>query len=264
MANPVTHDDLVRKSRGTTSAHRRSASIERDLDDVKGNLSDLSTSLALVERTASKVPGLSDEVKKIRTELTDAIRGNAVKPGSVDTKAIEALKAKVDKAIGDVASFDDRLNGHDARIGVVEDRIGVVERNPALGIDFENSTNVSFRGRVESQVNWGVALVVGAVVGLVFGLLASMFCYDLEWEWSLSKSIVAGVIIGLATFLFFASFERLAVRGVGKITWAQRPTMQEEVDQLDADELQRQLSQLPDSTDSRTTVQQSVPQNVRT
>lgn len=267
MAKPITHDDLVRKSRGITLANQRAARLEGDVENHKSWLTEISTSLALVERTAATVPALRGDVTKLRADLTEAIRGNAINPGSVDQKTIATLEERVGNLAGDLAVLTDRVDVHDVRITGLGDRLTVVERDPALQIDFDRSTNVRVEGRIEVVTAWLIAIVCGVLTGVLSGLLASEYMYEYDsgkWDWSLTKSIFVGVVIGIFFTCAVASFERLLFRGTGRITWVARPTMEEQADQLAHEgNLGHLLAPPPPPPANRTLVQPAVPRDVK-
>lgn len=208
--------------------------LSTDSEDHKAWLTELSTQLLLIERTAAKVPSLAAEVKSLRADLTELISTNAT--STVKPEDITALEDRIKKLAGDLAVLTDRVNGHDTRFDLVEDRVGVLERDPVFTIDFPRSTYVPVRGTVESDDSWWfwvLNLALGAVTGVLAGLVASDIMYDYpEWDWSFNKSVFLGVILGLVVFFFAASFERFRFWGSGRIYWQRRQTMQEQADEM--------------------------------
>lgn len=248
---------------------------------LDSRLTQLTSELRRAERLLSHVPGHqrglqrhSREIKVLRGQVEQLIRDRAT-TGTTDERKLQEVSEPVKKLMGDlallttqVADHEKRIGDHDIRFGVVEDRIGVIERNPALQIDFERSRYVPVTGQIDRRVDWLPAVIVGMVTGVVLGVLASQFCYDFEsWDWSLSKSIATGIITGLAAFLLFSSFERLTLRGQGTITWATRPTMEQQAEQPLNEQLLRHMlgedrTQPPSATANGTSVQPAVQQGV--
>lgn len=172
MARPTTHDELVRKSRGITSAHKRAADLEQTTDQLRDWLRELSTQLLLVERTAAKVPELERTVKEMRAELTEMIRGNAGNPGSIVPADIGKLEERIGSLAGDLAVLTDRVNNQDLKLANHGERIEAVE--------VCSNANASAIATLRQRVNGGLNPVV-LVIALVAAVGAGVFMALYDW-----------------------------------------------------------------------------------
>lgn len=221
---------LERKSRGITSAHARAAGLERTVAQLEGQLSNAINRL-------------------------EQLGPNA---GPTQTNAIMAEVNRVDQKVDGLwQDLNDQVTKLGAQVTAIGDHVQLLANDRVFEIDFDGSTYVPLRGSVTAHVDWLPALLVGVVAGIVTGVLTNIYVE----EWKDSYVIAAGVIVGVASFLVWSSFERLQFHGHGNITWATRPTMEEEADEL-ARQNACQLPPPPPPPVDRTSVQPAVSQNV--
>lgn len=275
MAKPITHEDLVRKSRGITSAHKQGAQHERGITDLKTELRKAVADIEQMQAMVSHVPGherglkrLSAKVRTLDTGLNELLRREVgtQDPSPALTAAWQTEFERLQKEVRDYfTDLNTQLEGIRTAHTALSDRVGVLANDRVFGIDFDRSTHVPVTGQITTTTPWGLALLVGAVAGFVTGVLASYFLYEVDsLDWSFSKSVFSGIVIGVVVTLLWASFERHTFTGDGWITWAQRPTMEEEADQMARQNAGSQLPPPPPPpAANRTQVHPAVQQDAR-
>ncbi|MFO0971037.1 MAG: hypothetical protein U0520_01650 [Candidatus Saccharimonadales bacterium] len=187
MPRPTTHDDLVRKSRGITSAHKGLAGHTAELTELKTRLRQAQDRIAQMQPTVSHVPGhqrglirLSGRIKALDAQLNELLHREATgttggkEPSPTLTaawqKEFDRLQQEVRGYFTDLdsqmAAIRDRLDEHDLKFANHGERIEAVEVQSNA-----NATAIaSLRSRVDERVHpalW-IASFVGAILGGLF------------------------------------------------------------------------------------------------
>lgn len=111
--------------------------------------------------------------------------------------------------------IQDKLRFHADEIERVNTRVDVVEQDLSNAtIDTEISVDKT------NMVSWLIAAVVGVVVAIAVFLLTESFTDAETWEtW---RSVVAGILVGLAAFAFASSFEEFNVNLAARFRMPER------------------------------------------